>query len=168
MRLLSQVPGSVLWLFDPGAAGTRKLRGAATDRGIDPQRLVFAPRVDHGRHLARQRCADLFLDTLPYNAHTTASDALWAGLPVVTCRGRTFAGRVAASVLAAIDLPELVTESLVDYEALALKLAREPRALAEIRQRSSATVAPHRSSTARASAGISSARTCTCGSTSAR
>lgn len=133
MRLLSQVPGSVLWLFDPGAAGTRNLRGAATDRGIDPQRLVFAPRVDHGQHLARQRCADLFLDTLPYNAHTTASDALWAGLPVVTCRGRTFAGRVAASVLAASGLPQLVTESLADYEALALKLARDPSALAEIR-----------------------------------
>jgi predicted O-linked N-acetylglucosamine transferase (SPINDLY family) len=135
MRLLGQVPGSVLWLFDPGPAGTRNLRAAARDRGIDPQRLVFAPRLDHAGHLARQQRADLFLDTLPYNAHTTASDALWAGLPLITCRGRTFAGRVAASLLSAIGLPELVTESLADYEALALKLAREPGTLGAIRKK---------------------------------
>jgi protein O-GlcNAc transferase len=135
MRLLAQVPGSVLWLFEPGPEGSRNLRAAARDRGIDPQRLVFAPRVDHGQHLARQRCANLFLDTLPYNAHTTASDALWAGLPLVTCRGGSFAGRVAASLLAAIGLSELATESLADYEALALKLARDPRALAGIREK---------------------------------
>ena len=135
MRLLSRVPGSVLWLFDHGPAGTRNLRAAARDRGIDPQRLVFAPRVDHAQHLARQQCADLFLDTLPYNAHTTGSDALWAGLPVITCRGGTFAGRVAASLLSAIGLPELVTESLVDYEALALKLAREPTVLGAVREK---------------------------------
>ena len=135
MRLLAQLPGSVLWLFDPGPGGSRNLRAAARDRGIDPQRLVFAARVDHGQHLARQRRADLFLDTLPYNAHTTASDALRAGLPVVTCRGRSFAGRVAASLLAAIGVPELTTETLADYEALALKLARDPGALAEMREK---------------------------------
>jgi predicted O-linked N-acetylglucosamine transferase (SPINDLY family) len=84
-------------------------------------------------HLARHRCADLFLDTLPYNAHTTASDALWAGLPLVTCQGRAFAGRVAASLLQAVGLPELVTTTLADYEALALRLARDPALLAGIR-----------------------------------
>ena len=135
MRLLAQVAGSVLWLFDHGPVGTRNLRAAARERGIEPERLVFAPRVDHAQHLARQRRADLFLDTLPYNAHTTASDALWAGLPVVTCRGSTFAGRVAASLLGALGLPELVTASLAEYEALALRLAREPRALAALREK---------------------------------
>ena len=135
MRLLGQVPGSVLWLFDHGPAGTRNLRTAARERGVDPQRLVFAPRVDHAQHLARQQRADLFLDTLPYNAHTTASDALWAGLPVLTCRGSTFAGRVAASLLGALGLPELVAANLADYEALALKLAREPRTLAALREK---------------------------------
>jgi predicted O-linked N-acetylglucosamine transferase (SPINDLY family) len=135
MRLLAQVPGSVLWLFDHGAAGNRNLQAAARERGIDAQRLVFAPRVEHAQHLARQRRADLFLDTLPYNAHTTASDALWAGLPVITCLGRTFAGRVAASLLGALDLRELVTTSLADYEALALALARDPRALAAVRDK---------------------------------
>jgi predicted O-linked N-acetylglucosamine transferase (SPINDLY family) len=135
MRVLAQVPGSVLWLFDHGAAGNRNLQAAARERGIDAQRLVFAPRVEHAQHLARQRRADLFLDTLPYNAHTTASDALWAGLPVITCLGRTFAGRVAASLLGALDLRELVTTSLADYEALALALARDPRALAAVRDK---------------------------------
>lgn len=135
MRLLSQVPGSVLWLFDPGPAGRENLQAAARERGIDAPRLVFAPRMDHGQHLARQRRADLFLDTLPYNAHTTASDALWAGLPVVTCRGRTFAGRVAASLLTAIGLPELLTDNLADYETLALALARDPGALAALRSK---------------------------------
>ncbi|HYR34159.1 MAG TPA: tetratricopeptide repeat protein [Burkholderiales bacterium] len=135
MRLLAQVPASVLWLFDHGPAATRNLRAAARERGIDPQRLVFAPRVEHAQHLARQRHADLFLDTLPYNAHTTASDALWAGLPLVTCLGSTFAGRVAASLLGALGLVELVTTSLADYEALALALARDPRRLAAVRDK---------------------------------
>ena len=102
---------------------------------MDPDRLVFAARVPLAEHLARHRLADLFLDTLPYNAHTTTSDALWAGLPVLTCLGETFAGRVAASLLRAADLPDLVTTSLKDYEALALRLAREPRALAALRER---------------------------------
>jgi predicted O-linked N-acetylglucosamine transferase (SPINDLY family) len=96
--------------------------------------LIFAAKVENiSDHLARQRQADLFLDTLPYNAHTTASDALWAGLPVLTCLGETFAGRVAASLLKAVGLPELITTSLEDYEALALKLAREPTLLAAIK-----------------------------------
>jgi protein O-GlcNAc transferase len=135
MRLLAQVPGSVLWLLDHGAPAVRNLRAAARERGIAPERLVFAPRASHAAHLARQRRADLFLDTLPYNAHTTASDALWAGLPVVTCEGSTFAGRVAASVLRALALPELVTRHRAEYEALALTLARDPAALARVREK---------------------------------
>src|SRR5207244_6360953 len=94
-----------------------------------PVRLLFADRLPLEKHLARHRLADLFLDTLPYNAHTTASDALWTGLPVLTCRGTAFAGRVAASLLAAVGLPELVTDSLEAYEALALQLARKPSLL---------------------------------------
>ena len=134
MRLLAGVPGSVLWLFDANAAVKANLRAAAAARGIDPDRLVFAPRLTKPDHLARQRLADLFLDTLPYNAHTTASDALWTGLPVVTCLGSTFAGRVAASLLHAIGLPELVTDTLAAYEALALALARDPGRLAALRR----------------------------------
>jgi protein O-GlcNAc transferase len=126
MRLLQQVEGSVLWLLEDNALASSNLRLEAERQGMTPDRLVFAPRVPLADHLARHRQADLFLDTLPYNAHTTASDALWAGVPVLTCIGSTFAGRVAASVLHAIGLPELVTESLADYVALALNLAREP------------------------------------------
>ena len=109
---------------------------AAQRRGVSPERLVFAERVPAMEdHLARHRLADVFLDTLPYNAHATASDALWAGLPVVTCLGSTFAGRVAASQLNAVGLPELIANSLDDYEALALRLARNPPELAEIKSR---------------------------------
>jgi predicted O-linked N-acetylglucosamine transferase (SPINDLY family) len=96
---------------------------------------VFAPRLPQAEHLARHRLADLFLDTLPYNAHTTASDALWAGVPVLTCAGNTFAGRVAGSLLPAVGLGELVTTSLEEYEALAQRLAREPQLLGELRVR---------------------------------
>jgi predicted O-linked N-acetylglucosamine transferase (SPINDLY family) len=135
MRLLQAVPGSVLWLLDDNEAATRSLQDAARAAGVDPARLVFASRVAHSEHLARQRLADLFLDTLPCNAHTTASDALWAGLPVLTCAGTTFAGRVAGSLLRAVGLPELVTHTLPAYEQLALSLAREPRLLAELRAR---------------------------------
>ena len=135
MRVLRGVPGSVLWLLADNAAASRNLRREAASRGIDPKRLVFAAREALPEHLARHRLADLFLDTLPYNAHTTASDALWMGLPIVTCMGSTFAGRVAASLLYAAGLPELVTESLADYEALALRLARNPEALAAIKSR---------------------------------
>ena len=133
MRLLAAVPGSLLWLLDDNAAATRNLRAAAAARGADPARLVFAPRLPTGAHLARHRLADLFLDTMPYNAHTTASDALWAGLPIITCLGEQFDGRVAASLLRTLGLPELVTHSMQDYESLALALARDPARLAGLR-----------------------------------
>jgi predicted O-linked N-acetylglucosamine transferase (SPINDLY family) len=124
MRLLKGVAGSVLWLRRDNQYAEANLRNEAAARGIDPARLVFAgPLPHHGDHLARYSLADLFLDTLPYNAHTTASDALWSGLPVLTCRGKTFAGRVAPSLLTAVGLPELSTDSLEEYEALALRLA---------------------------------------------
>ena len=134
-RLLRAVPGSVLWLFAGDPLVAANLRREAERRGVAADRLVFAPPRPQPEHLARHRLAGLFLDTLPYNAHTTASDALWAGLPVVTCRGPTFAGRVAASLLKTVGLPELVTESLEAYEALALDLARDPERLADLRAR---------------------------------
>jgi len=135
MRLLKAVEGSVLWLYRDNAHAEASLRNEAAARGIDPARLVFAGPLPHGDHLARHRVADLFLDTLPYNAHTTASDALWAGLPVLTCRGKAFAGRVAASLLAAIGLSELVTQSLDEYESLALRLATDAPLRTDFRQR---------------------------------
>jgi predicted O-linked N-acetylglucosamine transferase (SPINDLY family) len=135
MRLLQQLDGSVLWLLGDQAAVEDNLRQTAKSYGIAAERLVFAPRLPPEQHLARQRLADLFLDTLPYNAHTTASDALWAGLPVLTCSGQGFAARVAGSLLHAIDLPELITESLAEYEALALQLALNPALLAKIRNK---------------------------------
>jgi predicted O-linked N-acetylglucosamine transferase (SPINDLY family) len=133
MRLLHQAEGSVLWLLWDNEGAERNLRAEAQRRGIDPLRLVFAGRLALDEHLARHRLADLFLDTLPYNAHTTASDALWVGLPVLTCKGEAFAGRVAASLLHAVGVPELITSNLEDYQALALKLARDPALLAEIK-----------------------------------
>jgi predicted O-linked N-acetylglucosamine transferase (SPINDLY family) len=135
MRLIRGVEGSVLWLLRDNADAENNLRREANARGIDPERLVFAGRMKLAEHLARHRHADLFLDTLPYNAHTTASDALWTELPLVTCCGEAFAGRVAASLLHAIGLPELVTKSLEDYESLALRLATDPPFLAEIRRK---------------------------------
>jgi protein O-GlcNAc transferase len=123
MRLLHGVPGSVLWLLGNNQTIVDNLRREAVSRGISAERLVFAPRLAVSEHLSRMRLADLFLDTLPYNAHTTASEALWVGLPVLTCSGNTFAGRVAGSILNAIGLPELITDSLVDYEAKARELA---------------------------------------------
>jgi protein O-GlcNAc transferase len=135
MRLLGRVEGSVLWLLRTHDAVCDKLRREAQAHGIDPARLVFAKRMPHAEHLARHRLADLFLDTLPYNAHTTASDALWTGLPVVTCKGTAFPGRVGASLLTAIGLPDLVTPDLAAYEALAYRLATEPEALADCRRR---------------------------------
>lgn len=136
MRLLREVPGSVLWLREEGAAAAANLGEEARARGVDPARVVFARRLpDFADHLARHRLADLFLDTLPYNAHTTASDALAAGLPLITCAGSAYAGRVAGSLLRTLGLPELITGSLKDYEALALALAREPQRLAELRAR---------------------------------
>ncbi|MDE1570649.1 tetratricopeptide repeat protein [Aquabacter sp. P-9] len=133
MRLLAQVPGSVLWLFEANATARDNLFYEAASAGIDPDRLIFAPRMDLADHLARHAHADLFLDTLPYNAHTTASDALWAGVPVLTCRGESFAARVAASLLTAVGLPALITTTLADYEALALALARDPVRLAAMK-----------------------------------
>jgi len=135
MRLLHAVEGSVLWLLRDNATAEQNLRKEAAARGVGPGRLVFAPRMKLEDHLARHRLADLFLDTLPYNAHTTASDALWIGLPVVTRLGESFAGRVAASLLNAIGLPELVTHSIKDYEALALRLAKDPSLLEGYRNR---------------------------------
>jgi protein O-GlcNAc transferase len=135
MRLLSTVAGSVLWLLSDNTSAHNNLRRQAAARGIDPARLIFADRLPLDRHLARQRLADLFLDTLPYNAHTTASDALWAGLPLLSCRGEAFAGRVAASLLNAAGLPELATGNLQEYEATALKLATDAALLGSIRRR---------------------------------
>jgi predicted O-linked N-acetylglucosamine transferase (SPINDLY family) len=135
MRLLAAVPGSVLWLLEDNAAAVRNLRREARARGVAPERLVFAPRVGSAEHLARHRLADLFVDTLPSNAHTTASDALWAGLPLLTSTGGSFAGRVATSLLHAAGVPELVTESLDAYETRALELAAKPEVLANIRVR---------------------------------
>ena len=135
MRLLAQVPGSVLWLVCNDEDARASLRGQAARRGIDGGRLVFAGRCAYGDYLARYRLADLFLDTLPFNAGTTASDALWAGLPVLTQTGRSFAGRMAASLLHAVGLPELVTQTADEYEALALRLATHAQELAALRQR---------------------------------
>jgi protein O-GlcNAc transferase len=141
MRLLAAVPDSVLWLLDPwiwsvSSLAKDNLAREAAARGVSPERLIFAPRLPfYPDHLARHRIADLFLDTLPYNAQTTASDALWAGLPLLTCAGNTFTGRVAGSLLRAVGLGELVTTSLEDYEALALRLARERGLLTGLRER---------------------------------
>lgn len=135
MRLLKSVPGSVLWLLSDNQVSVANLRREAKSREVDPDRVIFAPRVKLEDHMARHRLAGLFLDTLPYNAHTTASDALWMGLPVLTCPGHGFASRVAGSLLHAIGMPELVTGSLEAYETLALKLAREPELLAKVRDK---------------------------------
>ncbi len=135
MRLLKQVDGSVLWLLQDSADAAENLRGEAVARGVDARRLVFARRLPQAEHLARHRLADLFLDTFPCNAHTTASDALWAGLPLLSCSTQAFAGRVAASLLKAVDLPELICSSAQTYEAIALRLARDPAQLRSMRQR---------------------------------
>jgi protein O-GlcNAc transferase len=126
----------VLWLLQDNAAATRNLRAAAVAHGIAAERLHFAPRIRLDEHLARHASADLFLDTLPYNAHTTASDALWAGLPVLSCRGTTFPGRVGASLLHALGLgDELLVDDLPAFEARAIALARDRACLARVRER---------------------------------
>lgn len=135
MRLLAAVPGSVLWLLAAAPTTADTLRREAAARGIDPARLVFAPRVPIADYLVRHRLADLYLDVLPYNAHGSAADALWMGLPVLTCRGETFPGRVAGRLLAGLGLAELATASLAEYEATALALARDPARLADLRRR---------------------------------
>lgn len=136
MRLLTRVDNSVLWLSDMNETAKDNLRREAQSRGVDPARLIFAPRAPLNEdHLARHRLADLFLDTTPYNAHATTSDALWAGLPVLTCAGASFAGRVASSLLKAVDLPELVTRTPDDYERMAFDLATNPVRLAALREK---------------------------------
>ena len=135
MRILQQVEGSVLWLLGAESAVVESLRREARQHEVDPSRLIFGGRLPLAEHLARQRLADLFLDNFPCNAHTTASDALWAGVPVLTRAGRGFAARVAASLLTAVGLPELITESVTDYEAKALHLAHHPHELASLRER---------------------------------
>lgn len=135
MRLLRNVDGSVLWLLGDSTHAINNLRQEAEKRDVAVSRLIFAERVGGRAHLARQACADLFLDTFPYNAHTTATDALWAGVPVLTCSGETFSSRVAGSLLKAAGLPELVTTSLADYEQLARKLATEPNEVGQIKEK---------------------------------
>ncbi|UCV27969.1 O-linked N-acetylglucosamine transferase, SPINDLY family protein [Ferribacterium limneticum] len=134
MAILQQVPGSVLWLLEDNATASTNLRSEACKHGIAAERLVFAPRVHQDEHLARHQLADLFIDSLPYNAHTTAADALWSGLPVLTQTGSTFPGRVASSLLQAIGLPELITHDDASYVALAVELANNPARLAAIRK----------------------------------
>jgi predicted O-linked N-acetylglucosamine transferase (SPINDLY family) len=134
MRLLQRVPGSVLWLLQSNHRAAENLRREAVVRGVDSDRLVFAPWITAGKHLARMQAADLFLDTLPVTAHSTASDALWASVPVLTCRGRGFAARVAASLLTALELPSLITDSLDEYERRAFELATTPGLLARMRE----------------------------------
>ena len=133
MRLLVAVEGSVLWLLADNRRVVDNLRREAVARGVAAERLIFAARAPNDAHLARHRLADLFLDTLPCNAHTTASDALWSGVPIVTCAGRSFPARVAGSLLGAVGLKELVTHSLEEYEALALALARDRDRLRSLR-----------------------------------
>ena len=135
MRLLHEIPDSVLWLLEGNARIRGNLCQEAQLRGIAPERLIFAGRTTPEKHLARQQLADLFLDTLPYNAHTTASDAVWMGLPLVTAPGKSFPARVAASILKCANVPEMIAADLKAYEALALKLARDPALLAGIRQK---------------------------------
>jgi predicted O-linked N-acetylglucosamine transferase (SPINDLY family) len=135
MRILQAVPASVLWLLGDNATAQRNLQQHAQAAGIDPSRLVFAPRMPLPEHLARHRAADLFLDTLPCNAHTTASDALWAGLPVLTQQGQSFAGRVAASLLTAVGLPELIVHTAQQYEDMAIAMAQDPQSLSRIKQK---------------------------------
>ena len=135
MRLLRKIDGSVLWILAPNPAAEQNIRREAATRGVDSRRIVLAPRVPYEDYLARYKRADLFLDTLPFNAGTTASDALWCGLPVVTCPGETFASRMAGSLLRAAGVPELIAASLDDYEEITLRLAYDRTLLTEIKSR---------------------------------
>ncbi|MBI4989620.1 MAG: tetratricopeptide repeat protein [Rhodocyclales bacterium] len=135
MRLLHRIPDSVLWLVDSGEPLRNNLQREAAARGIRPARLVFAPRLPRAEHLARHACADLFLDAFHCNAHTTAADALWAGLPVLTCPGRTMASRIGASIVRAAGLPELVATDRAAYGETAFRLATQPDELATLRTR---------------------------------
>ena len=135
MRILKVVDSSVLWLFVDNPTAAANLRQEAENRGVDSNRLVFARKMPLEDHLARYRLADLMLDTLPYNAGTTASDALWVGLPVLTCMCKLFVSRMAASLLVAFDLPELITTSQEEYEAKAIELASHPNKLRDIKDK---------------------------------
>lgn len=135
LRLLNSVPSGVLWLLESNELFAAALRRQLAEAGIDTARLVFAPPVEYSAHISRLALGDLFLDSLPYNAHTTASDALWAGLPLLTCRGKTFPGRVAASLLRAVGLPELITDTPEEYESKALMLATDRVLLQSYRER---------------------------------
>src|SRR5262249_20047030 len=135
MRLLGATPDSVLWLLGEDAESIGRLRNEAVARGVDGARLIFAARAARLEYLARQRHADLFLDTFPVNAHTTASDALWMGVPVLTLAGRSFASRVAASLVTALGAPELVATTPADYESVARRLSSSPTALAGVRSK---------------------------------
>lgn len=138
MRILSRVPNSVLWFLKANAVVTKNLREEALAAGIDPARLIFAPRLPAEQHLARYVQADLFLDTLFYNAHTTASDAIWGGCPLVTVLGKTFPARVAASILRAAGLPELVTSTLQEYEDLAIRIGLDQDFARSLRKKAEA------------------------------
>ena len=135
MRILMAVEGSVLWLFEDNPTAVKNLRKEAKKRGVDGSRLVFANYMPLSEHLARHRLADLFIDTFPCNAHTTASDALWAGLPILTLMGQSFASRVSASLLSAIELPELITKTQEAYESLAIELALNTERLLQLKAR---------------------------------
>lgn len=143
-RILRAVPKGVLWFVSENASAEANLRSEASARGIDPRRLVFSPQAPHAEHLARHRLADLFLDTWPVCAHTTASDALWAGLPMITLPGRSFISRVGGSVLTAIGMPELIASNAAAYEALAIAMAEKPDELKRVREK----LAEHRRSAA--------------------
>ena len=151
MRVLKRVDGSVLWLRCDRQVARDNLSAAARAQGVAPERLIFAPRASEAAHVARLGTADLFLDTPHYNAHVTAIDALWAGLPLITCPGQSFSARVAASVLRAAGMPELIADTLPAYEDLAVALAQDPTRLAGLRARTAA---------ARTSALFDSALTC--------
>tara|TARA_B100001989_G_C24313457_1_gene351624 strand:- start:69 stop:608 length:540 start_codon:yes stop_codon:yes gene_type:complete len=133
MRLLNQVEESVLWLRKSNKFSHQNIKNEAKKRKVDPSRIVFAEKTIMNEHLARQKLADLFVDTFAFNAHTTATESLWAGLPIVTKSGQGFAARVAGSLLTAVGLPELITETEEEYEALALDLAKHPKRLSKIR-----------------------------------
>jgi predicted O-linked N-acetylglucosamine transferase (SPINDLY family) len=134
MRILQQVPGSVLWLLADNPWAQASLQREATVRGVDPARLVFGGRLSPEDYLARYAVADLFLDCHPFNGGTTANDALWMGLPVLTLAGRTFASRMAGALLTAAGLPELITTDLAAYERRAVELSRSPAEMAHLRQ----------------------------------
>jgi predicted O-linked N-acetylglucosamine transferase (SPINDLY family) len=135
IRILNAVEDSVLWLFGDNPFAIANLKKEAANRGLDPDRIIFAGRIPSAEHLARYQLADLFLDTTPCNAHTTASDALWTGLPLLTVMGRSFAARVAASLLNAVGLPDMVVRTQEEYEFLAIDLATHPEKLQEIKTR---------------------------------